>query len=364
MAFDYRDVMSGNRRGPTATLIRGGLWVASQAYGAGARRKNRRFDTGAETAHHCGVPVISVGNLTTGGTGKTPIVCYLARQLRQSGVRVAIISRGYGRGDADLNDEAMELHARLPDVPHIQDADRVAAARIAVQELDSQLILMDDGFQHRRLHRDLDIVVVDATCPFGFGHMLPRGLLREPTVGLQRADLVILSRCGSAAEQTLSDIEASITSIKPSLPVIRSEHAPEALLEHPDQQLPIESIRGARVAVISAIGNPDAFTETVRRCGATIIDSRHLPDHARYDPNTVAELRSWIESLDQVDRVVCTHKDLVKLQTDRLGGSPVAALMIDLQIRRGGDILSRWLEKLSGENTASAPSLGAGLSER
>ena len=129
--------------------------------------------------------MISVGNLTTGGTGKTPVVCFLAKWFRGNGIRVGIVSRGYGRGDADANDEALELYARLPDVPHVQDPDRVAAATIAVDELEVQLILMDDGFQHRRLHRDLDLVVIDATEPFGFGHLLPRVYCENPSRGFR-----------------------------------------------------------------------------------------------------------------------------------------------------------------------------------
>ena len=151
----YKSILSGERTDLTAAVMRGGLAGLSVPYGAAVARRNRRYDRGHAEVHDCGVPVISVGNLTTGGTGKTPIVCYLANWFRKRGKRVAIVSRGYGRGDADHNDEALELYSRLPDVPHIQDPDRVAAARIAVEELESELILMDDGFQHRRLHRDL-----------------------------------------------------------------------------------------------------------------------------------------------------------------------------------------------------------------
>ncbi len=183
MGMDYRSLMSGARKDPWAGCLRGGLHAASWLYGAAVGIRNRRYDRQAAEIHRCGVPVISVGNLTTGGTGKTPIVCYLSRWFRQRGIRVAIVSRGYGRGEADVNDEALELHSRLPDVPHVQDPDRVEAARIAVEELQTQLILMDDGFQHRRLHRDLNLVVIDATCPFGYGHLLPRRITARATDG-------------------------------------------------------------------------------------------------------------------------------------------------------------------------------------
>ncbi len=331
--MDYRSIMNGRRKGPLAAAMRGGLWVASRAYAVGVWKRNRGYDAGQGVVQ-CDVPVISVGNLTTGGTGKTPVVCFLAKWFRSQGIRVGIVSRGYGRGDADANDEALELYARLPDVPHVQDPDRVAAATIAVDELEVQLILMDDGFQHRRLHRDLDLVVVDATEPFGFGHLLPRGLLREPISSLTRADLVILSRCDAVAEDRLRSIEQQIERANAGLAVVRSAHVPTALLEYPSLEVPIEALEGCNIAVVSAIGNPDAFRETLVRCGATIVDSRDLPDHDPYAPETVESLRTWIRSLgDSIAMVVCTHKDLVKLCTDSLGGIRLAALLVELRLQ-------------------------------
>jgi tetraacyldisaccharide 4'-kinase len=278
--------------------------------------------------------VISVGNLTTGGTGKTPVVCFLANWFRNRGVRVAIVSRGYGRSGDNENDEALELHWRLPDVPHVQDPDRVDAARVAVEELETEVILMDDGFQHRRLHRDLDIIVIDATCPFGYGHLLPRGLLREPVHSLRRADLVMITRCDAVSDAECAKIDAEVQKYAPSIPICRSVHRPTCLLQYPNQSSPIDAINGCNVGVISAIGNPQGFEATLRDCGATIVDSRRLADHDPYGPDTVADLRAWVEQLgDRIDRVVCTHKDLVKLRTDRIGGKTLAALLVELQIQ-------------------------------
>jgi tetraacyldisaccharide 4'-kinase len=289
--------------------------------------------------------VISVGNLTTGGTGKTPIVCFLAQWLRRRGLRVAIVSRGYGRGDADLNDEALELHDRLPDVPHVQDPDRVEAARVAVEELESQVILMDDGFQHRRLERDLDIVVIDATCPFGYDHLLPRGLLREPVTGLDRAGLVMLTRCGLVDGASLEAIENRIREVNSHVPLVRCDHRPASLREFPDRELPLESLAASSVAVVSAIGNPSAFEKTVESCGASVVATRQLGDHDPYDRDTVQALRNWIESVDDaLDQVICTHKDLVKLRTDRLAGKPLRALLIELTVDRNADALEEAME--------------------
>ncbi len=333
MTFDFRSVMSGKRRDPLAFLMRGGLWIASWPYRLAVAIRNTRYDNGKRPTVDCGVPVISVGNLTTGGTGKTPIVCYLAAQLRDRSVRVAIVSRGYKRGEADENDEALELHSRLPDVPHIQNPDRPEAARIAVEELESQVILMDDGFQHRRLQRDQDIVVIDATCPFGYGHLLPRGLLRESMQSLRRADLVIVSRCGIVTEPELNAIESKIASINSNVPVVRSDHQPRTLLTYPEQRTEIQQLAGQRVAVICAIGNPDAFVETVQLSGATVVATRFLPDHDTYDPETMTKIRDWIRLLgDQIDQVVCTHKDLVKIRSDQIAGKPIQAILIELTL--------------------------------
>jgi tetraacyldisaccharide 4'-kinase len=356
MGWDYRPILSGQRKDPLAMLLRCGCRIASLGYGVAVNLRNRAYDRGSKPIHRCEVPVISVGNLTTGGTGKTPIVCFLAKWLRERELRVAIISRGYGRGDADANDEALELHDRLPDVPHLQDADRIEAARIAVEELESQVLLMDDGFQHRRLHRDLEIVVIDATCPFGYGYLLPRGLLREPIEGLRRADLVILSRVDLVSEQELGAIEKSIRQVSAKIPIVQCRHLPWELREYPDQSVPLESLSGRAVAIVSAIGNPQAFEKTVAACGARVVASQRLADHDAYEPETVNQLRHWIESLgESVEQVICTHKDLVKLRTDRLGGKPLRALLIDLNIVSGQSELENSLRAIVNRSPATTP---------
>lgn len=356
--FDYRAIMSGERRDPLAWALRAGLRVASVPYAAIVAIRNRRFDNDSLTAHECGVPVISVGNLTTGGTGKTPMVCWLAQWFRQRGLRVAIVSRGYGSVDGDGNDEALELHDRLPDVPHVQNPDRLEAARIAVEELAAELILMDDGFQHRRLVRHLNLVAIDATCPFGYGYLLPRGLLREPLRGLRRADAVVITRCDAVAGKQVDAIVESVAATAGSIPIARSTHRPAKLRKYPNQEVPIETLRGRAVAIVSAIGNPAAFEQTVRQCGGTVVDVQRLPDHDPYSPETVRQLRLWIEQLeDRIDLVVCTHKDLVKLRTDRMGGQPLAALMIEFELLDGHAELESLLNAIAA--SAQSPVLPA-----
>ena len=176
------------------TLARCLLSAVEVPYTWAVRWRNYGYDHGQSPSQRVSVPVISVGNLSMGGTGKTPLVAWIAQRLQQRGVRVTLVSRGYGAVAGKPNDEALELEQKLPGVPHLQNPDRVAAAQKGIAELGSQAILLDDGFQHRRLARDLDIVLLDAVEPFGFGHVFPRGTLREPISGLRRADLVALSR--------------------------------------------------------------------------------------------------------------------------------------------------------------------------
>lgn len=313
-------------------LLRCGLRVAALPYSWAVRIRNRKFDNQPSHTQSVSVPVISVGNLTTGGTGKTPIVAYLAKWFRAHGIRVAIVSRGYGRGDASENDEAKELHQRLPDVPHIQDPDRVAAAQITIDELETQLILMDDGFQHRRLGRDLDIVLIDMTCPFGYGYVLPRGLLREPIASLSRADLVILTRCDQVSEKEIDDVLQTIRKVKQTLPVVRCSHQASGLLTYPNTTCPLDQLSGKRILMVSGIGNPDAFQRSLTDQGATVVGRRDLADHVEFDREVIRELETWVRSFQGADMLVCTHKDLVKIQADRLAGLPLMALTIEAKV--------------------------------
>ena len=343
--MQIQTIQSGQRRDPLAVCLRGGLRLAAIPYGLAAGLRNRRYDRGRGVVR-TDVPVISVGNLTTGGTGKTPLVCHIACRLRQAGVRVALISRGYGRGEAGLNDEALELEQRLPDVPHVQDPDRVAAARIAIDELGAQAIVMDDGFQHRRLHRDLDIVAVDATCPFGYGYLLPRGMLREPLDGIRRADLAVLTRSDAVSEQRRTEIRQRYQSLHPELRWMQTVHRPTRLVDQQGAARNLDQIAGSPVVAFCGIGNPEAFGDTIRRCGAHLLGMRPLPDHAVFDRAAIESLTQWVQSFPDAAQVLCTHKDLVKVRTGRLGGLPLAALQVDLQVQQGQQQLDDALQPL------------------
>ena len=341
----FYELVGGQRRGIWAGLLRLSLRVAEIPYTCAVRWRNRRYDSGANETLRVEVPVVSVGNLTMGGTGKTPMVEWIAKWLRQRDVRVTIISRGYGAQEGSQNDEALELEQKLPDVPHLQNPDRVAVARVAIDELDCQLILLDDGFQHRRLGRDLDIVLIDATEPFGFGHIFPRGMLREPIAGLRRADVVVLTRADSVTEERREQIAREIRRHAPEAVYAEAVHAPLGLITFDGREEPLDSLRDQPVAAFCGIGNPAGFRHTLEKCGYRVIGFREFPDHHAYDRADVESLIEWAEPLE-VTAVLCTHKDLVKLGIEQLGDVPLKAITVGMVFLGGEEAVEAKLQAL------------------
>jgi tetraacyldisaccharide 4'-kinase len=318
-----------------AAGLRGVLAVAEVAYAWEVRRRNARFDSERVSPTAVDAPVISVGNLTVGGTGKTPLVLWIGRWLRERGREVTIISRGYGRDGGAPNDEAQEIAARLPGVRQVQNPDRVAAAREALAQCPGQVLLLDDAFQHRRIARDLDIVLLDALEPFGYEHMLPRGLLREPIGSLARVHIVALSRADAASESRRRAIQARVQSLAPQALWLELAHQPTALVTSAGTSEPLDTWRSKRVAAFCGIGNPAGFRHTLASCGLEVAAFRELPDHFAYPARAVAELESWLSRQTGVAAAVCTRKDLVKLPRESLGGVALVALEIDLAITNG-----------------------------
>ena len=329
---DFRELVSGRRRGAKALALRAALRVAEVPYALAVRYRNRRYSTGAAEIHHAGVPVISVGNLTLGGTGKTPLVEWIARQLRHRDVRVGIVSRGYGAEAGGYNDEAMELELALPDVPHVQNPNRVDAARVAVEELGMQAIVLDDGFQHRRLARDLDVVLLDASEPFGFDHVFPRGTLREPVSGLARADVIVLSRADMIDDDRRAIVRERALKWAPAAIWCEVEHRPLGLVNSTGQHVETDVLCGKRVAAFCGIGNPAGFRHTLESMDCQIAAWREFPDHHNYTRDDVASLSQWAL---QADVLVCTRKDLVKLRAPTLGGVALWAVSIETAFHEG-----------------------------
>lgn len=334
-------IIDGSRRDAAASAWRLGLGMLTPVYRGAVAWRNRQFDRGRGVSR-VAVPIISVGNLTTGGTGKTPFVIWLARHLRKPewspphGLRVAIISRGYGAAAGKVNDEALEMEWMLPDVPHLQHRDRVRVAETAVEELESEVIIMDDGFQHRRLARDLDIVLVDATNPFGFDRLLPRGLLREPVSALKRADVVVLTRSESVSDADRERIESKVRRIAPRVVWAESTTEVSGLITADGQSIPVAEASARPTFAFAAIGNPAAFRQTLERIGISLTGFRAFPDHHRWTRDQLNELVREA-SASGAQALVCTRKDLVKIQTRRLGDLDLFAIAIEMQIRQGAD---------------------------
>jgi tetraacyldisaccharide 4'-kinase len=339
----FVEVVSGRRKGIGATLTRGALRLAETPYALAVRWRNRQYDNGSRAIERVGAPVISVGNLTLGGTGKTPMVEWLCRWLRTRGLRVTIVSRGYKAADGATNDEALELEQKLPDVPHVQNADRVAAARMAVEEFEAQVIVLDDAFQHRRIARDLDIVLLDALAPFGFEHVFPRGTLREPLAALARADGVVLTRADMATPDERAAIAARVKKLSSRAWWAEGVHQPLALRSASGDENSLDTLRGQRVAAFCGIGNPAGFRHTLASCGYDVSLFREFADHHAYSRGDVESLAAWAKQAP-VEAVLCTHKDLVKMGVELLGGKPLFAVRVGLEFLTGRNDIETALE--------------------
>ncbi|MCL4136498.1 UNVERIFIED_CONTAM: hypothetical protein GTU68_016765, partial [Idotea baltica] len=337
-----------------AAVTRGLLGCVTPIYRLGVWYRNRRFDAAKKQTgvaegsliKRASVPVISIGNITTGGTGKTPLVVAVAKHLRQQKIRVALVSRGYGSDPEQpgRNDEAMELEHRLPDVPHLQDPDRHRMAEIAVEELDSEVIVLDDGFQHRQLYRDLDIVTIDATVPFGYGRLLPRGLLREPIDNVCRADLVVITRVDLVSQQQTDQILNRLSKWISADQIVLTRMNTVHAINASGAVCAVAELKQQPTFVFCGIGNPDGFGATIEQIGIEITGKSVFPDHHRYDRSDIEAIgRAAVES--GAKQIVCTHKDLVKVGIDRLNGLPLYAIQIDVEFISGWESMAQRIDQ-------------------
>mgnify|MGYP001432810893 CR=1 FL=1 len=323
------------------------LCLASLGYSLVVRIRNALYTSSVLKRHPANAVILSIGNLTTGGTGKTPLVVWLCRRVREKGLACAILTRGYKTQKGELSDEPALLAAQCPDVPVVVNPDRVAGAAEAIRSHGAQIIVMDDGFQHRRLARDLDIIAVDATTPFGYGRVLPAGLLREPISGLRRAHAVVLTRCDQVSEDALSQIEDEIRQVNRNLVISRSIHAPVAIRTAQEMEIALDRIRGQRVFAFCGIGNPQAFFRTIEQLGVVAVGTRVFDDHYRY---TAEDLETVLEQAkaQKATLVLTTQKDWTKAaRTGAKGDSPALAyLAIDMRFTAGEESLTALIDRV------------------
>lgn len=348
--------MSGERTGPGAGLLRAGLWCASVGYRGVVGVRNGMFDAGLRSAASLGRPVISVGNITTGGTGKTPMVGELARRLLQMGHRPTVLLRGYGRradGAAESDEES--LYRAIPGLTVVADSCRRRGAATALSSSQAvSVFLLDDGFQHRQAHRDADIVLIDATNPFGFGHLLPRGLMREPASGLRRADAVIVTRADQVSRERLREVEQLVARHAGRPPIATAAHVWSGFVDSNGKELPIEALRDRKVAGVCAIGNPQSFRVMLTHHARSVAFVDEFVDHHAF---TTADVFAVMEraTRESAEALVMTEKDWVKWRgviastaPARVGAQAPLVLRPRLEIRflTGGDGVDAMLRRV------------------
>lgn len=344
-AESFRRLVDGRATGLIATLGRTGLSAFELPYAALVRLRNYGYDHELFTVNRASAPVISVGNLTLGGTGKTPLVAWLAQWFAQHNKKPAVISRGYKAETGQLSDEAAELKIRLPTVPHFANKRRIIAAENAVAK-GSDILVLDDGFQHRQIERDINLVTIDATDPFGCNRLFPRGLLREHLGGLNRADALILTRMDQVSTKTRNEIRERCFQFAGSKnkPWIETEHKPLNIRFIDGTVQPLKTLQHKRILALSAIGNPAAFHTTLKTLGHEPVATITFPDHHTYTTDNIHHISEKAETVG-AEIVVTTLKDLVKLPAADFRGRPLCALEIGIQFQSGLQELETLLEK-------------------
>jgi tetraacyldisaccharide 4'-kinase len=331
------------------SIVSRSLTPLSWLYAAGALLRRRWLEGRARALDR---PVVSVGNVTCGGTGKTPAVEMVVRDLIRLGRRPAILSRGYGgavrggAGPAGGNDELLVLAANLPGVPHYQGRDRHPLGVEAIAR-GADVLVLDDGFQHAGLSRDMDLVLIDALSPFGGGRVLPAGLLREPLSVLARATHLAITRSNRVAPLYLSTLSAYLRVRFPGVPQLLIETHPVEWRALGGGTEPPEALRGRRALAFSGIGNPTSFLRELEALGIEVAELIPFPDHHGYTRRDLERIASRAAET-RADEVLLTQKDAVKISAaGRAAGWK--ALRIESRVSRG-----------AGEYAAALAGLGGG----
>lgn len=327
--MDAREPASAAGQRRSMTLTDALLAPFALLYAAAVGGRNCFYSAWPGAVRDPGVPVISVGNITVGGTGKTPLVIEVVRRLSARGRRPAIVTRGYGARPGQPADEVLEFRDALSGVPVIVDPDRVRGAAAACRQHAADVVVVDDGFQHRRIARTLDIVLIDALNPFGNGWVLPAGRLRESLRNLRRADALLITRANQCDADALAALENRLRRLAPSVPLYRAHVVVDRLVDSGGAARALASVRTSRVLPVCGIGNPRTFFQALADLGALCADPRIFPDHWPYSPADAAALAAHARAAGAA-LVVTTRKDWVKLAPlwpPALDGRPVPPLV-------------------------------------
>lgn len=350
-------LVHGEQRGVLAALLLGALRLLSFVYGLGVDIKLGLYRSGILRRHKLACRVISLGNITVGGTGKTPTAQRLATIIRDMGYRVVILNRGYRsnwRGQVGLvsdgrriymsvseaGDEAYLLAKNLPGVAVVIGKNRTVTGEYAVKNLKADFIILDDGYQHWRLARDLDVVLIDSINVFGNNFLLPRGTLREPLTHLDRAGVFLLTKVDQATGDARDVIRDTLGRYNDRALVVESVHSPQCFIEIEEwykgvrpETVALEAIRGKEVLAFSALGNPTSFEQTIADLGATVAEAVRFPDHHDY---TMAEMHEVMQKA--ADRglyaLVTTEKDAVKIPSEFIHSDrPLPVYVLGIEVR-------------------------------
>lgn len=325
----FFQILEGRKKGLWPQILLFLLHILSLPYGFVVISRRFLYSLGILPRKRAEVPVISVGNITVGGTGKTPLVRYLTQFYREQGFSPAILLRGYGgafQGEAGLvtdghtlhmeakqaGEEAVMMAWQMPGVPILIGKKRIACAHMAAEKLDIDLLILDDGFQHLQIRRQLDLVAVDATNPFGYGYLLPRGLLREPLRTLKSAQILVLTKVDQVPARRLQRIKDNLKQKAPGSLLVEAGYRAVFLRDLPGEKtLPLDLHR-ERILAFSGIGNPRSFEETIKGLGGEITARLRFPDHHSYTEEEILHIFS-LAFQRRVDLIITTEKDAIGL---------------------------------------------------
>jgi len=349
----YLSVITGTRSTWDAVIFAAVLRIVSWGYALAVTGLRWCYRSGLLRSYDLGRPVISVGNLSWGGTGKTPVVTWIVRNCLAQGRNPVILTRGYmprgsegGVMESDEGDLLREIFHGA--VPVIAQKDRVQGALRVPADYAHHLFVLDDGFQHWRVQRDLNIVVIDAMNPFGNGAVIPRGILREPMLALRSADVIVMTRT-DLGQDHVPEIQRRVNRWAPGIPVIRTVHAPSGCYDlRTGEVLDLSSLSGQEAWLVSGIGNPDSFEQTVRGLGVEVKEHRVFADHYVYQNSDIDDINRGLNAR-QESCLITTAKDATKLEPllDRLNSEiSLIVLEVEIKVTDGEEELSRAVDHI------------------